>query len=320
MGLGVVMRVGWCKELSIRTLSSGSYFPKLSHHVELRNRPPPPLRTSVCFPRDHVHWPGSLQIRLLSVGVSLRNSATILSNEDVEGMAAAVDDPLLRTAAVPENSQPQQNLLEELTNSSEDAAIEVVEAAIGEVLQPEEVAADVAPILVTEAVETTAATPDGISVESVDSDAVVEGVTSSPSILETSSAAAEAITEPVNILSSAAVDPNLIPLPPLPPINLPTSTVDLPFSELGLNSWWPTGWVQWVLEFGHTSVGLPWWASILITGVALRVVTIPLFIYSQKIVAENSKIMPKFIELQQKYQEANLGGHWQQKMRAQNDP
>ena len=193
MGLGFVMRAGWCKELSIRTLSSGSYFPKLSHHVETRNRPPPPLRTSVCFPRDHVHWPGSQQIRLLSVGVSLRNSATILSNEDVEGMAAVVDDPLLRTAAVPENCQPQQNLLEELTNSSEDAAIEVVEAAIGEVLQPEEVAADVAPVLLSEAVETTAAIPQEIPVESIDAVAIAEGVKSSPSILETSSNAAEAI-------------------------------------------------------------------------------------------------------------------------------
>ena len=108
-------------------------------------------------------------------------------------MAAVVDDPLLRTAAVPENSQPQQNLLEELTNSSEDAAIEVVEAAIGEVLQPEEVAADVAPVLLSEAVETTAAIPQEIPVESIDAVAIAEGVKSSPSILETSSNAAEAI-------------------------------------------------------------------------------------------------------------------------------
>jgi len=234
-------------------------------------------------------------------------------------MAAVVDDPLLRTAAVPENSQPQQNLLEELTNSSEDAAIEVVEAAIGEVLQPEEVAADVAPVLLSEAVETTAAIPQEIPVESIDAVAIAEGVKSSPSILETSSNAAEAIQEPINILSSATVDPSLIPLPPLPPINLPTPTVDLPFSEMGLNSWWPTGWVQCWFEMGHASLGLPWWATIMATAVLLRIVTIPLFIYSQKVVAKNTKIMPKFIELQQKYQEASLGGNWQQKMRAQND-
>ena len=61
--------------------------------------------------------------------------------------------------------------------------------------------------------------------------------------------------DPANILSSAAVDPNLIPLPPLPPINLPTTNVDLPFADLGLNSWWPPGWVQWALEYGHTDWG-----------------------------------------------------------------
>ena len=61
--------------------------------------------------------------------------------------------------------------------------------------------------------------------------------------------------EPLNILSSATVDPSLIPLPPLPPIALPTDIADLPFAELGLNSWWPPGWVQWGLEYSHNVLG-----------------------------------------------------------------
>ena len=194
MRFRVVVRRGWCQELSVRTLSSGCHSLNQKHPHVLINFQSPPHVKSTFISLDHACGPNSHQIRLLSVGVSLRNAAAVPLNESVDGNLPVVDDPLLRTAAIPENSLPQENLLDEMTNSSEDAAIEVVEAAIGEVLQPEEVTPDVAPILVTEAVETTAATPDGISVESVDSDAIVEGVTSSPSILETSSAAAEAIT------------------------------------------------------------------------------------------------------------------------------
>ena len=62
--------------------------------------------------------------------------------------------------------------------------------------------------------------------------------------------------EPINILSSTSVDPSLIPLPPLPPLPpIAVPPVEMPFIELGLNSWWPSGWVQWMLEHCHTTFG-----------------------------------------------------------------
>lgn len=34
------------------------------------------------------------------------------------------------------------------------------------------------------------------------------------------------------------------------------------FASLGLNSYWPSGWYQSVLEVLHVNCNLPWWAAI----------------------------------------------------------
>ncbi|KAM3175659.1 hypothetical protein ACTXT7_008099 [Hymenolepis weldensis] len=34
------------------------------------------------------------------------------------------------------------------------------------------------------------------------------------------------------------------------------------FASLGLNSWWPSGWYQALLETLHVNFDLPWWAAI----------------------------------------------------------
>ena len=40
---------------------------------------------------------------------------------------------------------------------------------------------------------------------------------------------------------------------------------DPPFEQLGLNSWWPTGWVQWGMENIHVGLDMPWLGAILIS-------------------------------------------------------
>lgn len=35
--------------------------------------------------------------------------------------------------------------------------------------------------------------------------------------------------------------------------------------SLGLGSWWPSGWVQNLLNWMHITCGLPWWATIVIS-------------------------------------------------------
>jgi len=294
--------------------------------------------------------------RFFSCNAPLFNVAAVEVEVGNNAAAAAdlVDDPIIANAANPENFQPQQNILEEVTNSSDEAAIEVLEAAIEEVLQAEAAAPDLAEpmteltdAITTEMPEVVAAMPVESPLDtSVEAGAVLDapGVETiaaqniadlpDPSVVDVAlsvpaaapeqvvSASVEATataSEPLNILSSATVDPSLIPLPPLPPIAMPTDIGDLPFAELGLNSWWPPGWVQWGLEYSHNVLGVPWWGSIIVTAAALRIVTIPLFVLSQRAVAQNSKVTPKFMELQMKYTEASASGDWQKKMRAQND-
>ena len=60
----------------------------------------------------------------------------------------------------------------------------------------------------------------------------------------------------------------------------------------------PIGSAQSVLEAVHTSTGLPWWATIALTAVALRtVVTLPLATYSAVIMARVEKLQPELAEL-----------------------
>ena len=40
---------------------------------------------------------------------------------------------------------------------------------------------------------------------------------------------------------------------------------DPPFEQLGLNSWWPTGWVQWGMEHIHVGLDMPWLGTILLS-------------------------------------------------------
>ncbi|KAF3940725.1 hypothetical protein ABW19_dt0204206 [Dactylella cylindrospora] len=73
----------------------------------------------------------------------------------------------------------------------------------------------------------------------------------------------------------------------LNPLTVPeiSATVDHPpdtigyLASLGLeNGFGPTGLMQWILEHIHVLTGLPWWASVSITAVALRFAFLPVFV------------------------------------------
>ncbi|VDP88855.1 unnamed protein product [Schistosoma mattheei] len=66
-----------------------------------------------------------------------------------------------------------------------------------------------------------------------------------------------------NICLSAPSDCAL-PEPPLPPNKeVILNTLGEPtFSSLGLNSYWPSGWYQCLLETLHVHLDLPWWGAI----------------------------------------------------------
>lgn len=60
----------------------------------------------------------------------------------------------------------------------------------------------------------------------------------------------------------------------------------------------PIGFAQKVLESVHSATGLPWWASIGVTTIALRgIVTLPLAVYSTHIMAKVELLQPEIAQL-----------------------
>ncbi len=55
-----------------------------------------------------------------------------------------------------------------------------------------------------------------------------------------------------------------IPLPPaVPDVAQHLNALGEPtFASLGLNTYWPSGWYQSLLETLHVNLDLPWWAAI----------------------------------------------------------
>lgn len=65
-------------------------------------------------------------------------------------------------------------------------------------------------------------------------------------------------------------------------------------TELGLNHWaGPAGWITNLLEFVGTTTGLPWWGTIAVTTVALRLLIAPINIAGQKNAIRLGNIQPE---------------------------
>merc|ERR1712136_431422 len=99
--------------------------------------------------------------------------------------------------------------------------------------------------------------------------------------------------------------------------------MDPSLESLGLASWWPSGRVQYFMEFLHSTSGLDleWWQAIIVTTVIFRVIAFPLVVMAQKNVSHLNNHMPKMQQLQAKmtdarqrgdvYESAVLGGELQ---------
>ncbi|EST05968.1 Membrane insertase OXA1/ALB3/YidC [Kalmanozyma brasiliensis GHG001] len=65
-------------------------------------------------------------------------------------------------------------------------------------------------------------------------------------------------------------------------------------SELGLNHWvTPPGWITNLLEFVGTHTGLPWWGTIVVTTLALRLLISPINVAGQKNAIRLGNIQPE---------------------------
>lgn len=68
----------------------------------------------------------------------------------------------------------------------------------------------------------------------------------------------------IPLLATCASDkiPDVPELPTLEDVPVLNVLGEPTFASLGLNSYWPSGWYQALLEFLHVNLDIPWWAAI----------------------------------------------------------
>ncbi|KAL1241212.1 Mitochondrial inner membrane protein OXA1L [Trichinella pseudospiralis] len=95
---------------------------------------------------------------------------------------------------------------------------------------------------------------------------------------------------------SALADIGPIPDPPTPPSAEQLAEMKVILGSklefLGLGNYSPSGLVQLMLNSIHDNFGVPWWASIFLCTTGVRLLTLPVMIYSQR----NSALMSNFTE------------------------
>ncbi|XP_049828225.1 mitochondrial inner membrane protein OXA1L isoform X1 [Schistocerca gregaria] len=104
------------------------------------------------------------------------------------------------------------------------------------------------------------------------------------------------------------------PVPPPPVLDVASEAAQAvgtepSFVSLGLGGWSPIGLVQHCLEFLHVDCGLPWWGSIVVGTVVVRVLMFPLVIAAQRNSAKMNNNLPQLQVLQLKMTEARQMGN-----------
>lgn len=110
--------------------------------------------------------------------------------------------------------------------------------------------------------------------------------TAAPSSLHS---AVEASAHTSDISSTASMSPP--PLFPFPAAAL--DTYSSPWIEW-LRSTRPVSFTISALEWLHTTTGSPWWLTLVLAGVLVRVALLPAVIYQQRVVHEISRLQPHF--------------------------
>ncbi|XP_053611858.1 mitochondrial inner membrane protein OXA1L [Plodia interpunctella] len=81
------------------------------------------------------------------------------------------------------------------------------------------------------------------------------------------------------------------------------------FASLGLGGWSPVGMIQNCLEYLHVSLDIPWWGTILIGTVVVRILMFPLVIISQRNTAIMNNNLPEIQMIQLKMTQARQSGN-----------
>ncbi|KAK6627336.1 hypothetical protein RUM44_009813 [Polyplax serrata] len=125
---------------------------------------------------------------------------------------------------------------------------------------------------------------------------------------QTPSQIAKGSDVPVNSI----IDESLLPPIPVPPVEQISGDVaDLgELASLGLGSWWPTGLIQRYLDFLHTNFDIPWWGSVAIVTLSVRLLIVPLYVKSRIGAVNMQNNMPELQVLQMKVSEARQTGNY----------
>ncbi|KAJ8683965.1 hypothetical protein QAD02_019757 [Eretmocerus hayati] len=113
-------------------------------------------------------------------------------------------------------------------------------------------------------------------------------------------------------IDSEALDLNLqIPEPPEP--STVTEVIETIIQEptlqsLGLGSNWPPGLIQKWLQLLHVSLDIPWWGTIAITTLCVRILILPIVIKMQGYTARMHNVQPQFQFLQLQLSDARKSG------------
>ncbi|OQR66620.1 mitochondrial inner membrane protein OXA1L-like [Tropilaelaps mercedesae] len=89
-------------------------------------------------------------------------------------------------------------------------------------------------------------------------------------------------------------------------------------TDLGLGGWTPSGLLQTALNELHQA-GLPWWASIAISTLAIRLLMFPLVIKCRRNALRLNNYMPEVMALQLRMTEARIAGNYIEIEKAAND-
>lgn len=89
--------------------------------------------------------------------------------------------------------------------------------------------------------------------------------------------------------------------------------------SVGLGGWSPSGMVQQLLDILHASTGLPWWATIAISTMVVKICLLPLTIKGQKSSIHMNNHLPQMQHLQAKMTEARNTGNQLEAARIANE-
>ncbi|KAJ3354766.1 Mitochondrial inner membrane protein oxa1l [Entophlyctis luteolus] len=112
----------------------------------------------------------------------------------------------------------------------------------------------------------------------------------------------------VKALDSVIVDPakDIVGEASEPLLTAITNLGDI--KTLGLGHWTPVGLIENLIEGVYVTTGMPWWATIAVTTIALRFALLPFVLKSQRAAAEMANLKPILGPLQAEMRELQVAG------------